>query len=47
VRQSPASKDVNMATEEATVLEVITRQQLVITQQTEMTSCVLSELQSV
>jgi hypothetical protein len=41
VRESPASKDVNMEVEEAMVLEVITRQQLVKIQQTEKTSCIL------
>jgi hypothetical protein len=41
VRQSPASKDVNMAAEEATALEIITRRQPVMTQQTEKTSYVL------
>jgi hypothetical protein len=38
VRQSPASKDVNMGAEEATALEAVTRRQLVKTQQTEKTS---------
>jgi hypothetical protein len=35
VRQSPASKDVNMEAEEATALEAVTRRQLVKTLQTE------------
>jgi hypothetical protein len=41
VRQSPANKDVNTETEEATVLEAVTRRQLVKTQQNEKISCVL------
>jgi hypothetical protein len=40
VRQSPDSKDMNMEAEEATSLEVVTRQP-VKTQQTEKTWCVL------
>jgi hypothetical protein len=38
VRQSPASKDMNMKAEEATALEAITRWQPVKTQKTEKTS---------
>jgi hypothetical protein len=41
VRQSPASKDVNTQAEESTALEAITRRQLVKTQQTEKTYCML------
>jgi hypothetical protein len=41
VRESLASKDVNMEAEEATVLETVTRQQLVKMQQTEKTLYVL------
>jgi hypothetical protein len=37
VRQSSASKDVNMEAEEATVLEAVTRRQPVKIQQTEKT----------
>jgi hypothetical protein len=39
-QQSPASKDLNTETEEATVLEDVTRQQLVKIQQTEKSSYV-------
>jgi hypothetical protein len=37
VRQSPASKDVNMEAEEATALETVTRRQPVKIQQSEKT----------
>jgi hypothetical protein len=37
VRQSPTSEDVNTEAEEATALEVVTRQRLVKRQQTENT----------
>jgi hypothetical protein len=47
VRQSPASKDVNTEVEGATALEVVTRQRLVKTQQTEKISTCCSELLSV
>jgi hypothetical protein len=36
-RQSPVSKGVNAEAEEATALEAVTRQRLVVIQQTEMT----------
>jgi hypothetical protein len=41
VRQSPASEDVNMETDEATELEAVTRRQPVKIQQTEKTSYLL------
>jgi hypothetical protein len=41
VRQSPASKDVNMEAEEAMALEAVTRRQPVKIQQTEETSYML------
>jgi hypothetical protein len=41
VRESPACKDVNTKTEEATALEAVARRQRVKTQQTEKTSYVL------
>jgi hypothetical protein len=41
VRQSPASKDVNTETGDATALEAITRRQPVKVQQTEKTQCML------
>jgi hypothetical protein len=41
VRESSASKDVNMDAEQATALEAITRRQPVKIQQTEKTSYVL------
>jgi hypothetical protein len=37
VRKSPASKDVDPEVEESTALEVVTRQRLVMTQQTDKT----------
>jgi hypothetical protein len=37
MRQSPASKDVNTEAEETSVLEAVTKQQPVKTQQTEKT----------
>jgi hypothetical protein len=45
VRQSPASKDMNMKAEEATALEAVTRRQLVKIWQTDKSEC-RSELQS-
>jgi hypothetical protein len=44
VRQSPASEDVNMEAEEATVLEAVTRQQPVKIQQTGVVNCRVCEL---
>jgi hypothetical protein len=44
VRQSFASKDVNMEAEEATRLEVATRRQRVIIQQTVIVNCRVCEL---
>jgi hypothetical protein len=41
VRQSLASKDVNVEAEEGTALEAMTRQQPVKIQQTEKTYCML------
>jgi hypothetical protein len=41
VRQSPASKDVNRESEEATALEAVTRRQPVKAEQTEKTSYLL------